>query len=226
MDIEKQFGSAVRNWRERLKLSQEDLAARARLHRTYISDIERGARNVSLKNVAKLAQALDIPVGMLFADPDAQRTAEPMTLDESVDILVVEKNPEDVAQTLRVLKNHDMSNRVYVVNDGAAALEFLFGIGSFAHRRPSDLPLVILLGLRLPIIDGLEVLRRIKADARTRKIPVIVISASKDSRDIAECKRLGVENYIPKPVERQSFSEISLCLDLQWVLIRGGSSHQ
>lgn len=225
VDIEKKFGVSVKSWREKLKLSQEDLASRADLHRTYISDIERGARNVSLKNVEKLAQALDIPVAMMFADSNARRTVSPMTLDEQVDVLVVENNSEDVALTMRVFKSYGMSSRVYVVPDGAAALEFLFGKGIFSHRRPNDLPLVILLDLQLPKIGGLEVLRRIKADARTSKIPVIIVSSSKDSRDIAECKRLGVQNYILKPLDPQSFSEISLCLDLQLVLLRQVASH-
>jgi CheY-like chemotaxis protein len=94
----------------------------------------------------------------------------------------------------------------------------LFASGTFAHRRPHDLPLVILLDLHLPKIDGLEFLRRIKADPRTNSIPVIVLTGSKDSQDITECKRLGVENYIIKPLSFQSFSEVSLRLNLQWVL--------
>jgi two-component system response regulator len=137
-----------------------------------------------------------------------------------VDILVVEDNAEDVALTMRAFKNFGMTNRIYVVQDGAAALDFLFGMGSFSHRRPSDLPLVILLDLHLPKIGGLEVLRRIKADPRTGKIPVIILSGSKDAQEIGECKRLGVHDYILKPVDMQSFSEVSLRLDLQWVLIR------
>lgn len=220
MDIEKKFGIAVRSWREKLNFSQEDLAARADLHRTYISDIERGARNVSLKNVEKLAGALGIPMSTLFADLSLRQASAPMTLDEQVDILVVEDNAEDVALTMRALKNFGLTNRIYVVQDGAAALDFLFGTGSFSHRRPSDLPLVILLDLHLPKIGGLEVLRRIKADPRTAKIPVIILSGSKDAQEIGECKRLGVHDYILKPVDAQSFSEVSLRLDLQWVLIR------
>ena len=220
MDIEKKFGVAVRSWREKLNLSQEDLATRADLHRTYISDIERGARNVSLKNVEKLAEALGIPMATLFADSSVRQASAPMTLDEQVDILVVEDNAEDVALTMRAFKNFGMTNRIYVVQDGAAALDFLFGTGSFSHRRPSDLPLVILLDLHLPKIGGLEVLRRIKADPRTGKIPVIILSGSKDAQEIGECKRLGVHDYILKPVDVQSFSEVSLRLDLQWVLIR------
>jgi CheY-like chemotaxis protein/DNA-binding XRE family transcriptional regulator len=220
MDIEKKFGIAVRTWREKLKFSQEDLATRADLHRTYISDIERGARNVSLKNVEKLSEALGIPLATLFADLSARQASAPMTLDEQVDILVVEDNAEDLALTMRALKDFGMTNRIYAVQDGASALDFLFGTGSFSHRRPSDLPLVILLDLHLPKIAGLEVLRRIKADPRTSRIPVIILSGSKDAQEMGECKRLGVQDYILKPVDVQSFSEVSLRLDLQWVLVR------
>jgi two-component system response regulator len=220
VDIEKKFGAAIRKWREKLRFSQDDLAKRAHLHRTYICDVERGTRNVSLKNVKKLADALGIPLHTLFADLSVKSTAVPMTTDEQVDILVVEDNADDVALTMRAFKSWGMSNRMYVVHDGVAALDFLFGTGPFSHRRPTDQPQVILLDMHLPKIDGLEVLRRIKADPRTHSIPIIVLTGSKDSRDITECKRMGVENYILKPVDFQSFSEISLRLNLQWALLK------
>jgi two-component system, response regulator len=220
MDIEKQFGTAVRKWRDKLQLSQEDLAKRAGLHRTYVCDVERGARNVSLKNIQKLADALAIPLLTFFSDLGVESTTPPRTADEQVDILVVEDSADDVALTLHAFKNWGVSNRMYVVNDGAAALDFLFGTGIFAHRRPTDQPQVILLDMDLPKIEGLEVLRRIKTDSRTRAIPVIILTSSKDARDITECTRLGVENYILKPVDFQSFSEVSLRLNLQWALLK------
>ena len=132
--------------------------------------------------------------------------------------MLFRSDPNDAELTSNAFKNGGVSNRVYVVADGAAALDFLFCDGNFSHRRPADLPLVILLDLHLTGIDGLEVLRRIKADARARAIPVIVLTGSKDSRHITECKRLGVENYIHKPVTLESFSEVSLRLNLQWIL--------
>lgn len=220
LDIEKKFGAAIKKWREKLQLSQGDLAKRTGLQRTYICDIERGARNVSLKSVQKLSDGLDISLATIFAGLSVKNGAKPMTTDEQVDILLVEDDPNDAELTTLAFKNGGISNRVYVVRDGAAALDFLFGAGAFSHRRPADLPLVILLDLHLPRIDGLDVLRRIKEDARTRSIPVIVLTSSKDSRDITECKRLGVENYIHKPVTFESFSEVSLRLQLQWVLSR------
>jgi len=220
MDIEKQFGTAVRKWREKLRISQEDLSKRAGLHRTYVCDVERGARNVSLKNVQKLADALAIPLLTLFADLSEKPDAAPMTADEQVDILLVDDNADDVALTMHAFKNWGISNRIYVVHDGLAALNFLFGTGTFAHRRPNDQPQVILLDMNLPKIDGLEVLRQIKADPRTKSIPVIILTGSKDSRDMTDCRRLGVENYILKPVSFQSFSEVSLRLNLQWALLK------
>ena len=217
-DIEKKFGAAIKKWREKTRLSQDELARRAGLHRTYICDIERGSRNVSLKNVQKLAYGLSIPLETLFGSLTTKTAVAPMTTDEQVDILIVEDNTEDVSLMMHSFKNGGISNRIYVVSDGAAALDFLFGNGTFAHRRPNDLPLVILLDLHLPKIGGLEILRRLKSDPRTSSIPIIVLTSSKDSLDITECKRLGVENYILKPVSFESFSEVSLRLNLQWVL--------
>lgn len=220
MDIEKQFGTSVRRWREKQHLSQELLAKRAGLHRTYICDVERGARNVSLKNVQKLADALAVPLLTLFADLNVRPSAAPMGEDEQVDILIVEDNKDDVTMTVKAFQKWGISNRMFVVHDGVAALDFLFATGAFAHRRPTDQPNVILLDVNLPRIDGLEVLRRIKGDPRTSAIPVIILSGSKDFRDIAECKRLGAEDYIHKPVDFQSFSEVSLRLNLQWALLK------
>jgi CheY-like chemotaxis protein/DNA-binding XRE family transcriptional regulator len=220
MDIEKQFGTAVKKWREKLALSQDDLAKRADLHRTYICDIERGARNVSLKNVQKLATALAIPLATLFADLNGKSAAAPMTTDQQVDILIVEDDVNDVTLTMHAFEKWGLRNRIYIVHDGAAAMDFVFGSGAFAHRSPIDQPQVILLDLHLPKIDGLELLRRMKADPRTSSIPVIILTGSKDSRDITECRRMGVENYIVKPVDFQSFSEVSLQLNLQWILTK------
>jgi two-component system response regulator len=217
-DIEKKFGSAIKKWREKIRISQDELARRAGLHRTYICDIERGSRNVSLKNVQKLADGLAISLATLFGSLAGKPAAAPLTTDEQVDLLIVEDSPEDVTLMLNALKTGGITNRTYIVHDGVAALDFLFASGTFAHRRPDDLPRVILLDLHLPKIGGLDFLRRVKADPRTNSIPVIVLTGSKDSADITECKRLGVENYIVKPLSFQSFSEVSLRLNLQWVL--------
>src|SRR5208282_6199108 len=158
----KPFGAAVRSWRGRLRISQEELAGRAGLHRTYICDIERGARNVSLQSIEKLAQALETSIAALFSyDPAAGLPEPPGFAGEALlDILLVEDDSHDVAMAMESLK--DITNRVEVVRDGQAALDFLFCQGPYATRRPSQRPQLLLLDLRLPKIDGLEVLRRVK----------------------------------------------------------------
>jgi CheY-like chemotaxis protein/plasmid maintenance system antidote protein VapI len=223
-DVKKLFGSSVKSWRSRLGISQEALAERAGLHRTYVSDIERGARNVSLHSIERLAAALEISVSTLFAYdrelPESKLAAKQLYADELVDILYVEDQPNDVELTLRALEAANITNRIYVVRDGVEALDFLFCTGEYAHRRRNDRPQVILLDLNLPKLNGFEVLRRIKADPRTRLIPVVVLTVSKSSRDIAISKQLGAETYIVKPVDFRSFSEVTPQLSFQWALLK------
>jgi len=140
--------------------------------------------------------------------------------DEMVDILFVEDNPDDAALTLRALKRANIANRIQLVHDGAEALEFLFCTGAFAHRHMEDLPHIILLDLNLPKVNGLEVLRRIKADARLRSIPVAVLTVSSRGQDVADSRRLGAEAYITKPVDFQNFSEVVPKLNLQWAVLK------
>lgn len=218
--IEKRLGESVKSWRSRLGIAQDELARRAGFHRTYISDIERGARNVSIKSVEKLATALGISVATLFADMNSKSAAAPLRTDEMVEILLVEDNDNDVLLVTQALKKAQITNRIFVARDGAAALDFLFCTGEFAYRRLNDHPNVILLDLNLPKIDGIEVLRRVKADARTRSIPVVVLTSSKHDAAIAACKRLGAETFIAKPVDFQSFSAAALQLSLQWALLK------
>jgi two-component system, response regulator len=218
--IEKRLGISVKSWRTRLKIPQDDLAKRAGFHRSYISDIERGSRNVSIKSIEKLADALGISVLTLFADLDTKAGSSPLRSDEMVDILLVEDNDNDTLLVVQALKKANLTNRIFVVRDGAAALNFLFCTGEFAYRRLNDHPQVILLDLNLPKIDGIEVLRRVKADTRTRHIPVVVLTASKFDDSIAVCKRLGAESFIAKPVDFQSFSAMTLQLSLQWALLK------
>jgi CheY-like chemotaxis protein/predicted XRE-type DNA-binding protein len=218
--IEKRLGVSVKNWRNRLRISQDELAGRAGFHRSYISDIERGARNVSLKSIEKLSEALGITVSTLFADMDGKSASTPLRTDEMVDILLVEDNDNDMLLVIQALKSANLTNRIFVVRDGAAALDFLFCTGEFAYRRIHDHPQVILLDLNLPRIDGLEVLRRVKADSRTRAIPVVVLTGSKYEDAIATCKRLGAETFIAKPVNFQNFSAMALQLSLKWALLK------
>ena len=136
-----------------------------------------------------------------------------------VEILLVEDNPNDVELTSRALKKHNLANKVHVVKDGAEALEYIFANGSYAHRKIEDHPKLILLDLKLPKVDGLEVLRRIKSDERTKVIPVVVLTSSKEERDLTESYRLGVNSYITKPVDFDKFVESVSELGLYWLLL-------
>src|SRR3972149_2796613 len=136
-----------------------------------------------------------------------------------VEILLVEDNPNDVELTLHTLKKHNLANRVYVVRDGSEALEYLFCTGAYAHRNIQNSPKVVLLDLKLPKVDGLEVLRRLKSDQRTRTIPVVVLTSSREERDIVESYQLGVNSYIVKPVDFGQFAEAVGQLGLYWLLL-------
>jgi len=136
-----------------------------------------------------------------------------------VEILLVEDNPTDVELTLRTLKKHNLANHVEVVNDGAQALDFIFATGAYKDRKIDKKPKVILLDLKLPKVDGLEVLRKIKSDERTKDIPVVVLTSSKEEQDRIESYRLGVNSYIVKPVDFTQFSKAVSDLGLYWVLL-------
>ncbi len=139
--------------------------------------------------------------------------------EKPVQILLVEDDPNDVELTLHALKKHNLANRVEVVRDGAEALEFIFCSGAYAHRSVENGPRVILLDLQLPKVDGLEVLRRVKADPRTKMIPVVVLTSSREERDVVESYKLGVNSYIVKPVDFEQFTESVRQLGLYWVLL-------
>lgn len=134
-------------------------------------------------------------------------------------ILLVEDNPDDVDLTLRAFRKHNLANHVEVVRDGVEALDYVFNIGDHAGRTSADQLQVVLLDLKLPKIDGLEVLRRLRADERTRYLPVVVLTSSNEEQDLAESYRLGVNSYIRKPVEFDKFVETAGQLGLYWLLI-------
>jgi len=119
--------------------------------------------------------------------------------ENQVEILLVDDHPNDVKLALPAFRQHEFANNVYVARDGAEALEFVFCTGTHAHRQIENGPKVILLDLRLPLVDGVEVLRRIKADPRTRTIPVVILTSSREESDMVESYRLGVNSYIVKP---------------------------
>ncbi|PZR75885.1 MAG: two-component system response regulator [Chthoniobacterales bacterium] len=138
---------------------------------------------------------------------------------KAVEILLIEDNPQDVELTLRALGKAKVTNSIHVARDGAEALEILFGEGSDARRRISGATKVVLLDLKLPKIDGLEVLKRIKSDPRTKLIPVVVLTSSREQSDIVESYRLGVNSYIVKPVNFERFAEAVQKAGLYWLLL-------
>ena len=142
-----------------------------------------------------------------------------MTNLNKVEILLVEDNPYDVELTLTALKENNLTNKVHVLNDGAEALEFIFATGAHAERNIKNIPKVILLDLKLPKVNGLEVLRRIKSDERTKKIPVVVLTSSQEERDVVGSYNLGVNSYIIKPVDFNKFIDAVAKLSLYWVLL-------
>ncbi len=136
-----------------------------------------------------------------------------------VEILLVEDNPNDVELTLHAFKKNKLSNRIHVVRDGEEALEFLFCTGAFAQRNIEESPKVVLLDLKLPKINGIDVLRRLKGDSRTKMIPVVVLTSSREDQDIIESYQLGVNSYIVKPVNFEQFTEAARQLGLYWLLL-------
>ena len=139
--------------------------------------------------------------------------------EKNIEILLVEDNPNDVELTLHALKENNLSNHIEVARDGAEALDFIFCQGAHSHRSVDQSPKVILLDLKLPKVDGLEVLKRLKSDPRTRKIPVVMLTSSREESDIVESYQLGVNSYIVKPVDFEQFTEAVRHLGLYWLLL-------
>lgn len=139
--------------------------------------------------------------------------------DNDVEILLVEDNPNDVKLAMHAFKTHKIANCVHVVRDGAEALEFMFCTDRYADRKMHNGPKIVLLDLKLPLVDGIEVLRRIKSDPRTQSTPVVIMTSSKEDRDIVESYRLGVNSYIVKPVDFGQFTEAVKQLGYYWLLL-------
>jgi CheY-like chemotaxis protein/DNA-binding phage protein len=206
------LGTAIKNARAVRGISQEELAHRAGLHRTYISDVERGARNPSIESVAKLARALELSVSTLFEQSSSGNGTK-----QIVQILLVEDDARDVDLTVRAFKKANITNPLHIARDGEEALTFVF-----ANAHEINLPsrLLVLLDLNLPKKSGIDVLRTIKANEQTKEIPVVILTVSDRTRDIAECRRLGAAHYIVKPVGFQNFSEVTSHLRLGWTLVK------
>jgi two-component system response regulator len=139
--------------------------------------------------------------------------------DAPVEILLVEDNPNDVTLALHALRKHKIATSIHVVRDGAEALEYILCTGKYAQRDIASGPKVILLDLKLPLVDGLEVLRRTKADPRTKHYPIVIMTSSREERDIVESYQLGVNSYIVKPVDFEQFMDAMRTLGIYWLLL-------
>jgi len=140
-------------------------------------------------------------------------------LEGIIDVILIEDNPDDVELTLDALKVHKLANRVKVLRDGEEALEYIFCAGRYADRDICARPKVILLDLKLPKVDGIEVLRRIRSDERTKTLPVVVLTSSDEQKDRIDSYELGVNSYIVKPVEFDNFAQAVADVGFYWVLL-------
>jgi two-component system, response regulator len=147
-----------------------------------------------------------------------------MTALNEIEILFIEDNPHEAELTMRGLKKHNLVNKLKHIDDGAEALDFIFSKGMYASRENSPNPKLIILDLKLPKVDGLEILRQLKADEKTRVIPVVVLTSSQEEKDVVESYRLGVNSYIVKPVNFESFGKAVADLGLYWVILNHSSN--
>jgi CheY-like chemotaxis protein len=136
-----------------------------------------------------------------------------------IEILLVEDSQDDLDMTLRALRKSNLANRIQIARDGAEALEFIFCQGAYAGRKIENVPKLILLDLKLPKVDGLEVLRRVKGDPRTKMIPIAILTSSKEQKDVIESYGLGVNSYVVKPVNFENFATAVQELGMYWLLL-------
>ena len=224
-DLQRRLGLAVCINRQHLGITQEELAWRANLNRSYIADIERGARNVTLRTLATLAAGLELTVETLIA-----KTSTPLVVTAGADtekklptggeILLVENSASDAALVVKAFKHAKLTNRLNRVRDAETALDYLGGSGRYAKHHPA-LPALILLDLNQPVMPGLEFLRRIKADEKLRSIPVVVLTVTRKDRVIFECAKLSVADYLLKPLDAESLIRLMPRLNLNLTIGAG-----
>ncbi len=213
--ILQQYGSVVREVRRERRLSQEELAHQSGLHRTYITDIERGARNVSLRNIIRIAGALNIPLADFFGRFDAKLRSDGR-LNGPVDILLVEDDESFIELLRNTLQQLNITNTFHIARDGAEALRLL--LPETPEQKPS-VPSVVLLDLSLPLVSGMEVLQQLRKDPRTQSLPVVVLTNSANESDRLQCRRLGVEEYLTKPIDVEAFSAVMKRLGFQFMMV-------
>ena len=222
-DLKKGFGAELRRRRIASGISQERLAELADLHRTYISAVESGRRNLTLESIQRLATALGASVASFFSAVEGSvqgpaKGAETPPVSragiQAGNILLIEDDPRDVEYTLAAFKAAKLANPVEVIADGAAALDWLTRGGN----GPRAAVHLVLLDLHLPKVHGLEVLKRFRADRHLQSLPIVVLTGSRSDRDMQEAMRLGANAYLIKPVDFQRFAELTPKLSFQWAL--------
>jgi two-component system, response regulator len=144
----------------------------------------------------------------------------------AVDILLADDNENDIELTIRAFNKHRIVNSIHVVHDGREALEYLFCTDRYAHRSIHDMPKVVLLDVKMPFVDGIEVLRRIRSDPRTHELPVVMLTSSSLDRDAIECYNLGVNSYIVKPVDFEQFHEAARIIGFYWLFLNKSRPHE
>jgi two-component system response regulator len=142
-----------------------------------------------------------------------------MTIDDTVEIILVEDNQDDAALAIRALRKNNLANRMVHLKDGAEALDFIYGTGAYAGRNTNHTPRVILLDLKMPKVNGMEVLQKIKSTESTKVIPVVVLTSSAEDPDIKKCYELGANSYIVKPVEFENFTQRISELGMYWMVL-------
>jgi len=213
------LANEVRKNRLLLGITQEELAWRAKMHRSYLADIERGVRNISLRSLSNLALAIGVPVMSLLSESTEGEVLMELTQfpRSTVDLLLVEDDPQDVELTLRAFRKSKFTNRIDVVRDGGEAMDYLFRAGQYAGRSGGQ-PQLVLLDLMLPKVSGLEVLREMKAQPETKDISVVVLTTLRDEKSMLLCRQLGVAHYISKPVNFDNFAKVTSQMKFKWTL--------
>jgi CheY-like chemotaxis protein/DNA-binding XRE family transcriptional regulator len=218
-DVQKRFGLALKGWRRKSNLSQEELAWRAGLHRSYVADIERGARNASLQSIEKLSRALQISFSTFF-EPfgDFPGPGYIERKNRPVEILLVGGDPAESDAILQAFRRANVQNQIHVARDATSALEYLWGPARPAEAPLQRSPRLVLLDLHTAKTGSMEVLRRLKQDERGRNIPVIVLTDSPARPEVLESKRLGAEVALAKPVDIQRFATVLPKVSCCWKL--------
>lgn len=222
--IQLHFGLVVKEIRRQYRLSQEELGNLCGLHRTYITDIEHGTRNVSLKNIFRITRALNISLSEFFSRMERYSSSslhlvshQPASVKQTplpIDILLIEDDQNFVDLTLHELQKGNIHNKVHVSRNGQDALDVIFG-STFSDTSVKNIPRVVLLDLYLPFVNGIEVLERIRSNRATKDIPVVVLTSSTNQDDQRYCRTLGIEEFLSKPINVGEFNAVMQRLGFQ-----------